>query len=749
MVTSDEHYRAYVDLRTAVLTRHFAMRRYWRADLLSLQSELVDPDAATRGTREERLLARWNVKQSNRGENPLMFGCLLTAFLAVESSFGNLEARHALRGYLSTLDSLYPYTDPGFEGCPVRWDSYTSEAWDEDASGQPTRCREFLTRSVGQYWPIVPEGALNVTRLWPNATDEQIKERSDFLNTYRRTEVSMDEITGLMASYGLMLDLVPDPEVKSEATRQLNRLGNYLATNGYHLVRPVGGFSARGAAGLLPAFEAPYARLISRTTKASHWSRVEFPGALRRAGIWEALAGPYGWGGVLGGGAAVLLGALTGGISVFLTGFLSANLALDLVSGVEIGRAWQISVHHDVFDVWDIKWQGDKEVFTTDTRYEFVASFVLGKVPREQRWKYGMLASSVTEGYAAGFGPFLGVTALRDEADPLQTRALYRTWFSARQQVEKKPGVNRKDSGTALAAAVAVALGDKGREAELVTRLERAYEALKVGPVNGEIWHDLHVDGGFEKPFTPSTDNAHCAIDYISALALAWWVARDRDRRGDPVTTARFPRAPDLRDIPHTKVPTSVLERLNDGRLTGWPLSALASPDGTLFAADAPRKPRSPRIRAADFKTSLGRPDPAWDAQGPQGGGLRGIQTVIVREQDGDVDTKIDVPPGARLRFRADGSIWAGVQLTGENGPNGWDWTENSAAFPLHGTPESHPFALLGKLGDYFFIGDGKKLGTKVWNGPKRRLYLRINDDAPRNGSGEFTCHIVITADRP
>jgi hypothetical protein len=308
--------------------------------------------------------------------------------------------------------------------------------------------------------------------------------------------------------------------------------------------------------------------------------------------------------------------------------------------------------------------------------------------------------------------------------------------------------VKRKDSGTAFAAAVAVALGDKAREAELVTRLERAYDALKVGPVNGETWHDLHVSGGLEKPFTPSTDNAHCALDYLAALALGWWVSRERDRRGDPIATARFPRPPDLRDMPPAKILPAVLARLNDGRLTSWPLSALAAPDGNLFSADAPRKPRAPRIRAADHKTALGRTDPAWGGQGVDGG-LRGIQTVTVHESDRDVDTKIDVPPGAHLSFRADGSIWAGVIATGENGPNGWDKVESSAAFPLHGTPESHPFALLGKLGDYFFIGDGKKFGTKVWNGPRRRLYLRINDDSPGNGSGEFTCQITVTTNRP
>ena len=104
-----------------------------------------------------------------------------------------------------------------------------------------------------------------------------------------------------------------------------------------------------------------------------------------------------------------------------------------------------------------------------------------------------------------------------------------------------------------------------------------------------------------------------------------------------------------------------------------------------------------------------------------------------------DVDTKIDVKPGDRIIVNAEGMIWAGVWLTSENDPAGWDKIENSTKFPL---PGSRPFSLLGKLdGKYFYIG---KSIERIYNGPGSRLYLRINDDVPGNGSGEFKCHIQV-----
>jgi hypothetical protein len=181
-------------------------------------------------------------------------------------------------------------------------------------------------------------------------------------------------------------------------------------------------------------------------------------------------------------------------------------------------------------------------------------------------------------------------------------------------------------------------------------------------------------------------------------------------------------------------------------------------------------------------------------------------KTVIVRERDGlftqtnfgvcpgtsndgppsrqDVDTGIDVRPGDVIEFSATGSIWAGVCLTGQNGPKGWDYPTDDRKFPVTGRP---PFGLIGRLGQpndhaaypnvdfscnsnvqncgdrpkYFYIGvDSTRtftpsdLGFAIYYHfdpfyyqHKRRLYLRTNDDTPGNGTGFFQVTITVRRD--
>ena len=123
MVSSAEHVKAYGELRAVLLSRHFAIRRYWRADLLSLGAALVGTDGkpptrpvfgACRG--RPGLLARWRVDSRDRGENPLMFGLCPSHFLSVEALFGHRESVHALRGYLHALGTLYLFTGDSFDG---------------------------------------------------------------------------------------------------------------------------------------------------------------------------------------------------------------------------------------------------------------------------------------------------------------------------------------------------------------------------------------------------------------------------------------------------------------------------------------------------------------------------------------------------------------------------------------------------------------------------------------------------------
>jgi len=118
---------------------------------------------------------------------------------------------------------------------------------------------------------------------------------------------------------------------------------------------------------------------------------------------------------------------------------------------------------------------------------------------------------------------------------------------------------------------------------------------------------------------------------------------------------------------------------------------------------------------------------------------LVGEATLSIKESDSDVDTRIDVLTTDRLEINASGQIWAGVLLTGNNGPRGWNNVDGDPKFPLPGT---HPYCLLGKVGtQYFYIGDGAQVQHAIANG---RLLLRINDDTPGNGSGAFEVKIRV-----
>ena len=129
-------------------------------------------------------------------------------------------------------------------------------------------------------------------------------------------------------------------------------------------------------------------------------------------------------------------------------------------------------------------------------------------------------------------------------------------------------------------------------------------------------------------------------------------------------------------------------------------------------------------------------------------------QNVIVKESDSNVDTVIDIMQGDRILFSASGTIWAGVVLTGTNGPDGWgDYIADDPKFPLQ-SPDIlrqivRPYSLIGRFGTrYFYIGSGLELSgnqsKQLVVNPTMRLYLRTNDDSPGNGNGEFNVNIKV-----
>lgn len=120
-------------------------------------------------------------------------------------------------------------------------------------------------------------------------------------------------------------------------------------------------------------------------------------------------------------------------------------------------------------------------------------------------------------------------------------------------------------------------------------------------------------------------------------------------------------------------------------------------------------------------------------------------QTLTVPESAGDVPTGAFLRDGDYFEISADGSIWAGVWLTSTNGPQGWNNIAMEHKFP---DPSAHAYSLLGKVdSDYFEVGTGiRQLYRRqaAQGATDTELVLRVNDDAPGNGSGAFTALILV-----
>lgn len=118
---------------------------------------------------------------------------------------------------------------------------------------------------------------------------------------------------------------------------------------------------------------------------------------------------------------------------------------------------------------------------------------------------------------------------------------------------------------------------------------------------------------------------------------------------------------------------------------------------------------------------------------------------TVLESARNPVDTNILLRNNDWIDISASGSIWAGVWFTGENGPRGWvGWSARNDC-PLPGSP---PFSLLGMTAEdgYFYIGDSlRRTYLNATLGPgEARLFLRINDNAPANGSGAFNVRIQV-----
>jgi hypothetical protein len=633
--------------------------------------------------------------------------------------------------------------------------------------------------------------------------------------------------------YDIVFQLVDDTGIRDEIRDQVNNLGDYLAENGYLLVRPNGGFTARGASGSSVALEFPFGQVFERITGNPYRPRVGFEGALGKAGLWESLKGPLMWGtigGILGPvivvGSGAVVGATLGILDPGLLFILGTLLAITAPLGFIIGRAAVLYLHRNVFDVWDISSQG-----------EFALAYLLKKWPSiKQRFQVAFLWLKSHGGCAVGFPPSIGLTGLDDNDQAV--RNAYLDWFEGRRESGLEPfekgfgalfGIDHPDvikfvtlldkeiipellrlhfvnNNISLAPNATVIMKEKSsiwwiqsgqhtyvikkegetKEEDITIRiLIRIYEKgveklfaqavaviLGAGPVEErnlaqllqkkyDIYHAIWKDSAKtmwkgdltirESEYTNydtddgmngasgipvATEDIMPDLDYMAALALTWLHTKKRIDNGTPIPSeVGFPTVPaSTTNWPPATIPGYVYDAAASGNIT-LPLDAI---------------PWEGEIRPDDIDVFGGaepllKPteDPPVKLKPENEKQLVDVRQWTVRESDSLVDTGAAILPEDTITFNASGEIWAGIWLTGKNGPNGWNIIDPDQKFPLK---DSHPYCLLARIGEWgnwMFVGTQNTYPHPI-DGSPGRLYLRINDDKPGNGSGEFLCHIEV-----
>jgi hypothetical protein len=804
MATAQEHAELYGKLRAALLSRHFAFGRYFPANYLSLYNHLGSlhasvsaadanhddaalpacdgqttvtpsayPDAnglveLTRNDPATALIERWRVADHER-ENPLMFSGQLLTCLAVEHRLGSTTALPILRQALFSIGSMFKFpATPGFTGYPIRWDPTTCDHWVTELQGSqahPLFCCDFQIDGERRYRyctsfddptyvPPTNVGAGHPASNDPGWHDDlgdprqpRAVERLTCLQRYRSWEVSQDELVGLMLGYDMVYQLVSDAGVRDEVRRQVANLGDYLAEHGYLLVRPCGGFNARGASGALPCFEFPFGNVFERITGNRFGSRVGFETACEQAGVWPCMRGVWPW---LVMGAVVtapfsfvlVLVARVVGFLFELIGVIpeaeaarvlgQIALALGPTAGYHAVMALGVSGLRGCFDVWD-----------EGARGEFAGAYLMKALwDPPIRYQVWVTAEKMYGSYSAGFLPFLGLTGLFD-ADPFKRVAnYYRDWYLARRRLNPNdnPGAN---ANAPFAMAAAMVLGEPGIEGPLRQSLDQVHTAF-TSVRAGEL--TLRDENGVREDIVtqPRLQTGPAdALEYMTCLALSWLHVQS-----GALATESGPidYRPEVAGAwPRPVVPGGVAATGTVPGVTSTPFEGGDPPDVDVFPPGGGTS--KPAVPEPELGTIL----------------RRDHYTVPIPESDLDVETNIQIGPRDAVMMTASGRVWAGVWLTGDNGPEGWlHWVTDDPYYPLHEGLNRHPFALLYKLvdpariqeidvggvklrllpGRYYYLG-AKASYVNMEGGP-RMLVLRINDNKPGNGSGAFTCDIVV-----
>jgi hypothetical protein len=818
VATAEEHARLYGEVRAQALSRFFAYSRYFRANQVFLWNYLghLRSEADGRGEADsarlpcrarlisrpaqydpivvngveeppERVLAglpdheleRWRIA-FHYNENPHLFGTYLMVALACEHALGSQTALPILRLAIDTLGRLYKY-DGAFAGYPLRYDAVSSDHWEtreDPATGRPlpVRCCSFYLDADYRYLWCAPSTYPGYMPQPDRTTPGDEWER--WRAQYRGHEPSMDEILGLVCTYSFVNALVDDPALRAAIRAQVMRLGDYLARFGYILVRPCGGFAAKGASGLLPALEYPFGRVFERIAGDRFRSRASFEDAMRAGGAWDCVkpsmdrwgvAGPVVFP-VLLGLSGGLAGAVVGGLLLGVTGGVggigvaarvgagvgaAGGAVIGAATGHFVGRAFGLYQARQCFDVW-----------ADDQQSEFAVAFLFKLF--DTRARFWWLMQAFRNGYGGqsrGFPPFIGLTAVtgQDTLDPDQfVRNEYLSLPIGTPRDLPEEGIN-----TPFSRAVAVILGDRRHEQPLRDQLEEFFTVttttdgrnLPLKDVDPEAQDFGHWEWKIvkESAYPRSWETKMGAWEYMACLALSWLRARRLVADGTP---------------PDQLGPLLSLEEVKVNLPATWPAPTVPAEAIALVPALPPAIARRgedvPAFPAAGEGASEEQQRTSDEDVQPVPPPITSVdqRTIRVPESSSLVRLEVPIASGDSLRMRANPNarIWSGVIGHLETGPAGYPWTDQDPKFPLNAHPW-RPYSLL-----YKYVTDPDRLitvtilGTTV-TGPRHAaepwqylgdqtvqfpapgdgaLFFRTNDDAPGNGGGAFEVNLTL-----
>jgi hypothetical protein len=616
------HEQTYVALRNAVLSRHFALGKFWRANLFTNVNVLgeisegefrsspaplkracgTDPCVPRRGgTPSYREvndpagrpghgsdgfpnpvaipdLERWRVWYHDRGNALLMTG-LRSLQLCVEHRLGQPLARRIIRLMLETTGSLFKWpADSPFGGYILRWDPATDDLWklgvDEKGTVTPIApCHWLLNSKLDGKDSFLQRRYLYCVPL----ADQRY--HADDADRYRRYEPSKDEYLGLLTAYLTIFNTFTDDTsqegrgIVAMVRDQTRRVATYLQRFGYLVVRPAGGVTLRGCGELFPLFEFPFNRVFERILGDEFQTRF------------------------------------TDGVSAYQRAFNDA-LGIDLFYPL-----------HRTLEYDDAASSGG---------HEAISGLAAGNLPRAARdTAFRRWMSHPTSSIADGFKPYLAIMLLGTRTDSTQRNYLkrYLDWYTTTFLDPGGPDVPDVVKGaydwtlaTVVAMLVAHRLNRDAVRFRIARRVEQdlhdmAHQIQGLSLLSGSTGvQPVAVAGSSSAGFAEDTEGEHCSSSrlkvaaeahdkqgnwygFMVVLALTWQHLLD----GGPhdFVGMAFPPPASVAAWPDPAVPGAVVRAAHTDRMP-VPLDAISSSiphpaadshDVPLFDDPSPPKP--------------------------------------------------------------------------------------------------------------------------------------------------------------